>query len=349
MKNLFLLLSSMLLAGYLNAQTTLPRAGEFSAKDQNYSLLRPGVPPANQLTEIINFDSLNVSFRGNYPFAESYALARTDSGNIVFIGSGGGIFITDVSDPANPVILSEIRTRSLVDNCTYDPVRKRLYVCAYFSGIEIWDLTDISDPFRMSRIPTEPYPRSGVAFIEDYLLVTTNNSLWTIDAADPYNPVIVKELFLTNNLIIQMYLKDTVLYTVSDIQGIKTIDVSDPLDPQLIASTAYASGSRFDISGNYLFAVKSTGLTVLDISNPASISFAGGLILDGYPEDIVVFDNKAYISKQSTGGGLQIVNVENPASPVAISLYPGNYRFVEGKNHVVYLTLGSDFSILRYN
>ena len=91
---------------------------------------------------VIDFDSSNTSFKGNFPFSYSYALAMSPEGDLVFVSSGGGIYVTDVSDPQNPVILSEVRTRSLVDQCTYDPVNKRLYVCAYFSGIEIWDLSD---------------------------------------------------------------------------------------------------------------------------------------------------------------------------------------------------------------
>ncbi len=124
----------------------------------------------NELT-VIDFDSLNTSFKGNFPFSYSYALAMSPEGDLVFVGSGGGIYVTDVSDPQNPVVLSEVRTRSLVDQCTYDPVNKRLYVCAYFSGIEIWDLSDVYNPTRMSRFATEPYPRSGIAFIGNYLIL----------------------------------------------------------------------------------------------------------------------------------------------------------------------------------
>ncbi|MCU0406391.1 MAG: hypothetical protein MUE64_05350, partial [Ignavibacteriaceae bacterium] len=133
---------------------------------------------------------------------------------MVFVGSGGGIYVTDVSDPQNPVILSEVRTRSLVDQCTYDPVSKRLYVCAYFSGIEIWDLTDLSNPLRMSRFATEPYPRSGIAYFGNYLIFTTNYSIWSLDISDPYYPTIADELFLANNLISQMYLKGNTAYIV---------------------------------------------------------------------------------------------------------------------------------------
>ncbi|MCW8812187.1 MAG: hypothetical protein OQK65_01535, partial [Chlorobium sp.] len=350
MKN-YLLLFTFLTATCLNAQSRLPRAGEILDKDINKTelikMMRTGIPTADEPLTVINFDSSNASFKGNYPFSTSYALGISPEGDLVFVGSGGGIYVTDISDPQNPVVLSEIRTRSLVDRCTYDPVNKRLYVCAYFSGIEIWDLSDLYHPTRMSRFPTEPYPRSGVAYSGNYLFFTTNYSLWTLDISDPYNPVIVEDLYIANNLILQMYMKGETVYIVTSSQGLKIIDVSDPLNLQLIASYGYASGSEFDISGDYLYAVNSSGVfTILNISDSLNVTVAGNVNIGDYPQDVVVFNNKAYISKAGTGGGLQIVNVEDPSTPTPISLYSGDYEFIAGIEDYVYLTRNSTFSVL---
>jgi hypothetical protein len=349
---IFSVLISLLLTTYLYAQSNLPQAGEILTNDisktELIKMMRSGIPLADEPFELINFDSSNASFKGNYPFSVSYALAMSPEGDLVFIGSGGGIYVTDVSNPQNPVVLSEVRTRSLVDYCTYDPLNKRLYVCAYFSGIEIWDLTDLYNPVRMSRVPTEPYPRSGVAYSGNYIFFTTNESLWTLDITDPYNPSIVDELFITNLLISQMLLKNNIIYIVTLNQGLKLVNVSDPLNLQLISSYGFISGCEFDISGDYLYAVNSSSaaLTILNISDSMNVSIAGSLNIGDYPMDIVVFNNKAYITKVSTGGGLQIINVENPSSPTPISLYPGDYQFISGIEDYVYLTRNSDFSIL---
>jgi hypothetical protein len=348
----FTVLFSLLMTAYLYAQSNLPRAGEIQTNDisktELIKMMRSGIPLADEQLEIIDFDSSNTSFKGNYPFSVSYALAMSQEGDLVFIGSGGGIYVTDVSNPQNPVVFSEIRTRSLVDDCTYDPLNKRLYVCAYFSGIEIWDLTDLNNPTRMSRVPTEPYPRSGVAYSGNYLFFTTNESLWTLDISDPYNPSIVDELFITNLLISQMLLKNNIIYIVTLNQGLKLVDVSDPLNLQLISSYGFISGSEFDISGDYLYAVNSSSasLTILNISDSMNVSIAGSLNIGDYPNDIVVFNNKAYISKVSTGGGLQIVDVTTPSAPDTLSLYSGDYQFISGMGDYVYLTRNSDFSIL---
>ena len=348
---IYLLLFAFLTTTCLNAQTLLPLAGEVPDKDINKTelikMMRTGIPTADEPLTVIDFDSSNASFKGNYPFSVSYALGMSSEGDLVFVGSGGGIYVTDVSDPQNPVILSEVRTRSLVDRCTYDPVNKRLYVCAYFSGIEIWDLSDIYNPMRMSRFPTEPYPRSGVAYSGNYLFFTTNYSLWTLDISDPYNPTIADDLFIANNLIAQMYMKGETIYIVTSSQGLKIVDASDPLNLQLIASYGYVSGSEFDISGNYLYAVTSSGMfTILNISDSLNVTIAGSLNIGDYPQDIVVFNDKAYISKWNTNGGLQIIDVTDPSAPTSISLYLGDYEFIAGIEDYVYLTRNSTFSVL---
>lgn len=42
-------------------------------------------------------DSLNVRFVGNWPFGKSYAVAIDSARNLAFCGSGGGVYILDVS------------------------------------------------------------------------------------------------------------------------------------------------------------------------------------------------------------------------------------------------------------
>ena len=349
----FLLTVFFLCASYLNAQSVLPKAGEFlSDKISTQELIQssmPKIPLSNEKLTVIDFDSSNASFKGNFPFAESYALAMSDAGDLAFVGSGGGIYVTDVSDPQNPVILSEIRTRSLVDYCTYDEQNHRLYVCAYFSGIEIWDLTDIYNPTRMSRYPTEPYPRSGVVYSGNYLFFATNNSLWSLDISDPYNPTIADDIFVTSVLVSQIFKKNNIVYLVTLNQGLKLINIADPLNLQLISSFGYISGSKFDIDGDYLYAVNSSSasLTVLNISDSMNVTVAGNLSLGDYPQNIDVFNQKAYIAKAGTNGGLQIVNVENPSLPTSISFYAGDYQFISGMGDYVYLTRNNTFSVLN--
>ena len=47
-------------------------------------------------------DSLNCRFVGNWPFGFSEAVALDPARNLAFCGSGGGVYVLDVSNPAQP-------------------------------------------------------------------------------------------------------------------------------------------------------------------------------------------------------------------------------------------------------
>jgi len=64
--------------------------------------------------EKAGFDSLNMTFVGNWPFGSTSCVAIDSTRNVVFLGSGGGIIVLNVQDPSNPQKIGEIRTRSYV-------------------------------------------------------------------------------------------------------------------------------------------------------------------------------------------------------------------------------------------
>ena len=83
-------------------------------------------------------DYLNVRFVGNWPFSRAYAVAYDSTRNFVFCGSGGGVYILDVSNPSSPVKVSEgIHTRGIVEDLFYDASSEKLYIAAYDAGLEI--------------------------------------------------------------------------------------------------------------------------------------------------------------------------------------------------------------------
>ncbi|MEO0261931.1 MAG: hypothetical protein ABIM49_06335, partial [candidate division WOR-3 bacterium] len=98
--------------------------------------------PVNKQKIKSGFDPLNVHFIGNWPFGPSSAAIFDPSRNLVFLGSGGGVYILNVSSPSNPVKVSEkIHTRGIVYGLFYESVNKRLYIAAGQGGLEIWNIS----------------------------------------------------------------------------------------------------------------------------------------------------------------------------------------------------------------
>ena len=101
------------------------------------------------------FDSLNVSFLGNWPFGPSYAVSYDLTRNLVFLGSGGGVYILDVSDPQNPTKVSEeIHTRGIVYGLFYIPSTQTLLIADGPGGLDVWDVSSVQSPYQLSWYPT---------------------------------------------------------------------------------------------------------------------------------------------------------------------------------------------------
>lgn len=119
------------------------------------------------------FDSLNVGFVGNWPFGYSFAVVYDEDRNLVFFGSGGGVYTLDISDPAHPVKISEvIHTRGIVDGLFYDSSSQTLYIAAGEGGFEIWDVSEPQNSMKLGSYYTPGRPRdvyvSGVyAYVAD--------------------------------------------------------------------------------------------------------------------------------------------------------------------------------------
>ena len=134
-------------------------------------------------------DSLNVRFVGNWPFGLSYAVAYDSLRSLAFCGSGGGVYILNVSDPSSPVKVSEgIHTRSLVYGLFYDASSERVYIADGDAGLEIWDVSTPSSPVKLGFYDT-PDQAHGVAVSGTYAYVADGSSgLRVIDISDPSNP-----------------------------------------------------------------------------------------------------------------------------------------------------------------
>jgi len=129
-------------------------------------------------------DSLNMRFVGNWPFGLCRAIALDTLRNLTFCGSGGGVYILDVSELSNPTKLSEsIHARELIRGLCYSS--NFLYV-ACRTGFDIWDVSDLSNPYKAGSFNISDYV-SNVVVSGTYAYVVCINSVdwdWYITLSD---------------------------------------------------------------------------------------------------------------------------------------------------------------------
>ena len=176
-------------------------------------------------------DSLNVRFVGSWPFGPSYAVCVDSARNLVFAGSGGGVYVLDVLQVSNPVKVSVIRTRGVVYGLYYDNTTQMLYVADGQRGLEIWSIEEPSAPVWVSYYYTPDYAL-GVYVSGGYAYVADGDSgLRVIDISDPSNPEEVG-YYDTPGCAWGVYISEGYAYVTDHWTGLRIIDVSDPSNPE---------------------------------------------------------------------------------------------------------------------
>ena len=177
-----------------------------------------------------SFDSLNVRLVSALPFGHSHTVTVGDD-NIVFVNSGFGVLVFDVSDPSNPRKISSILTRGAVNSLFY--LNNMLYIANADFGLRI---IDVSDPYNPQEVG------HSLACPANDVFVSSNDSAALGNYA----------------------------YVANGHWGLRIIDVSDPYNPQIISSyRTYGSASRVFVEGNYAY-IAEEGLEIVDVSDPSN-------------------------------------------------------------------------------
>ncbi len=292
----------------------------------------------------LNFDSLNMTYKGNWPLGQSFSLSYSGNGNIFLVGSGAGVIVLDASDPANPQEKALVRARALVDASYFDAFTSRLYLAAYFSGIEIWDVAGWENPQRLARIPTTSYPRGGVFASGNYVYaITVADGVYVYNTSDMGN--ITQEghaAIPSSQMVWNSAMEGTNIYCAASNGGCKIVDVSDPANPQIKATVSGIS-TGVCVKDNLLYMVSyNYGLKIYDVSNLSNIQQIGQLPITGFPYRVSVKGDYVYVanSTSNAGGGMQIIDVSDPALPVLVSSYSGYADFVSVGENVATITGG---------
>lgn len=216
-------------------------------------------------------------------------------GNYLFMagyitGTGAVLFAFDISDPVNPV---EVGTTNTVYNQTLACINgDYAYLIGWHTlvGTYAIDVINITDPSNMYR--------------SCIVKVTTSTGIYDLTVSGNY------------------------AYIATDDKLISCYNISDPTNVFFVSSVSLVYGyalyvNRVLVSGNYLFAVatSSTGIGVVDITNPASMSFVSftSVSIGTSPGDTVIdgdylFTISGYSGLVSVTDISNINNIHNVAS-----------------------------------
>ncbi|MBC7955027.1 MAG: Ig-like domain-containing protein [Cytophagales bacterium] len=199
--------------------------------------------------------------------------------------SGGGFSFYDMSNPRAPVKVSQTNVTALREPHGFgfsNSYPGRYAVMQSISGIQFWDFTNALAPTLLNSMTLPGIAESDYAlgawwafWQAPYVYVGgSGNGIYVVDARDPRNPVLVNQVstsawggfrvgpvFAVGNLLVG---------TNTDASGLVTLDIGDPVNPRVLASTTATAGQYSGIVNGERIVTAGTDnrLHVYDISNP---------------------------------------------------------------------------------
>lgn len=267
-------------------------------------------------------------------------------GDIAFYISWSVIQLIDISDPANPKLKGYY---SHTNNLQCLASQGHTLFLGDDSGTVV--ILDVADPMHPTYVDDFSLMTTSVndlAFYNGDLVIATDAGLeiYRIGASSGGLTNLPLIGTFPGNMILDIEVQGDIAYVAAGIDGLLTLNVSDPANPVLLNQINHTSPVDYDsveIQGHYCFVADdggslTQGLLSFNVTNPSDIQF-----LDYYPmitiNDLVVIGDLAYLA--AGNDGLQIINVSIPTNLGGqISNVTGGISFgnVAVQGHVVYAT-----------
>lgn len=285
---------------------------------------------------------------------------------------GGGIAVIDMSDPCDPVIVANVTDTAIRETHAtgYSSIGGQFVAVASLTGIQFWDLTDITAPVRIAdlTLPGVSYPDAymrtvmSVSWQAPFVYVGgSDNGIFVVDALDPHAPRLISQLTPEPNFRVgSVHAVGNLLVAMgSENARVALYDLSVPEAPRPYPGGSFLVASGFDRLGrpipstNYFGSFSGgmtwharngvgSGLAVYDVRTPtapewvASVDAAGSA--GGY---VFLHEDRAFVGLSNYG---LIYDVSDPSMPrdVARIDFPGDLDTMTPFGNVVMVSVDDD-------
>jgi hypothetical protein len=248
------------------------------------------------------------------------ALARY--GTKVLMGQGAMLVLLDVSNPAAPSKIDQIRLDGVIEAITVSG--DTAYAALGNKGFAVVNLKDFKPLRGATTIETGGFA-SDIDTDGTYLCIADGIAgTHVYNIASPLNPVSVKT-YTTTGAVEALDIAGGLLYVLDESLGVQVFQFSSNTP---LKSYDIKFGTQMAVSGNLLYVVDALGnLSILNTLGAITLQSETRLQA-GFAKDIQVLNGKAYIAEESEQGviyrgisGIEVLDVSNPASPTQVSVY----------------------------
>jgi hypothetical protein len=240
---------------------------------------------------------------------------------LIYVAAGeGGLYILDVSNPAQPGIAGNYATRGYAEGIAVSG--DYAYLADGPDGLRIVNIRNLSQPVEVAAAFSHDYV-FGVSLSGHFAyLAAAGSGLLVVDISSPSAPKEVARLSIAAFAYAVAALGNTV-YVAAGSAGLAVIDVTDPSLPVEVSVSqtpgwAMGVGAR----GNALYIADALGgVIVMNTSNPARPAAVGSIQFPGGDSQRLAVDG-TIVLVSDRNMGLQAVDASNPVQPAGL----GNFQ-----------------------
>ncbi len=251
---------------------------------------------------------------------------------------GGYVSIVNISDPTNPVLVSEFFTGyyssdldvrgNLLYLADLDP-----YWPAYESALTILNIEDKSNPSVITSYDIY-LAVSDVKLSGNLAIVANEDYVWFVDVTDSANLSVAGSYNVPGSAL-RVKTKDSLVYIVDDSSprsikrssprpgDFQIINIADPANPTLIGSLSFPGPvTNVVATESHAYVLNNTGLgygiRVFEIQDRLAQKWISSYSTIGAPNNAVVRGTTLVVAGSR---GLEIVDISDPANLKQVTLY----------------------------
>ncbi|MFX0091964.1 MAG: LVIVD repeat-containing protein [Candidatus Hodarchaeota archaeon] len=237
-----------------------------------------------------------------------------------------GVWIIDISDPANPIYKGRYFDGGEPHELVIDG--NRAYVAEGKTGLVVIDITSSANPMKLGQFYDNSVaaPQIAIAIsldvVGNYAYVADGlDGLEIIDISDPANLTELGQ-FNDGGGANDVHVVGNFAYVADWALGLEIVNISDPMNP-LEVNQYERPISHLHVSGDLAFVMGGHGaagrLEILDISDPNNLTILGSYADSGPAKDVYIVGNRAYVADQTAG--LKILDISDLTNPTELGHY----------------------------
>ncbi len=253
-------------------------------------------------------------------------------GSQAYLASLNGITVAlwtiDISQPGNLDVVGDFRDSQVVHPTSIALHNSLALANGFVEGSpDGQHVLDIAAPTDLTEWSSQPL-RGGIqaiAFANNLAYLAENDRLHILDLANPTAPV---ELGSLAGSWMALAVAGDTAYLGGD-HALDIADVSIPADLHVVVEVPLAGFAQaVTVQGSLVYVGTGEGVTILNASSPAAPALVGSYLVPGGVNGLAVQGRFLYVARagvsngfQTTSGGLEVLDVQNPANPQSAGAY----------------------------